>query len=56
MLPVGAAQNLVLTSEGMELKLAMAARLQRLLLQPDMVMGSVAQGHERINTCSLNMF
>lgn len=42
MFPVGDAQALVLSSEGMELKLEAAAGLQRLLLQPDMVMGSVA--------------
>lgn len=42
MLLAGAAQTLVLSSEGMELKLEGAAGLQRLLLQPDVVMGSVA--------------
>lgn len=56
MLPVGAAQTLVLTSEGMELKLEVAAVLQRLLLQPDMVMGSAAKGHEKMNTSIPSMF
>lgn len=42
MLPVGAAQTPMLGSEAMELKLEAAAGLQRLLLQPDAVMGSVA--------------
>lgn len=42
MFPVGDAQALVLSSEGMELKLEASAVLQRLFLQPDMVMGSMA--------------
>lgn len=41
MLPVGAAQTLVLGSEGGELKLEVAVGLWRLLLEPDKVMGSV---------------
>lgn len=42
MLPAGAAQPLVLGSEGRELKLEVATGFGRSLLEPDKVMGSVA--------------
>lgn len=56
MFPVGAAQTLVVGSEGRELKLEVATGLWRLLLGPDKVMGAVAEGREKINVSRLHVF
>lgn len=56
MLPVGDAQTLVLGSEGRELKLEVPTGLWRSLLEPDKVMGSVVQRHEKINISRLHIF